>query len=155
MIDITPDYIHQSNLIEGYDDPAYDKQSMVAWKYLRKQKELTHEVICELQRLITASQDDLEPHLMGAYRPYDVQIGSYTPIHHSYVKGYMDNWLLDYKAQDPKVAHIAYETIHPFADGNGRSGRMLMWWQEIQNGQEPTLILNITKHADYYSWFKR
>jgi len=38
--------------------------------------------------------------------------------------------------------HIDFERIHPFADGNGRIGRLLMAFQYIQNGFVPPLILN-------------
>ena len=38
--------------------------------------------------------------------------------------------------------HIEFEKIHPFADGNGRIGRLLMAFQYIQNGFVPPLILN-------------
>ena len=44
--------------------------------------------------------------------------------------------------------HILFETIHPFADGNGRVGRLIMAYQAIQNNIVPPLIQN--EHRDEY-----
>ena len=68
-------------------------------------------------------------------------------------------WLMDlifHRATlDPKEMHIRFEKIHPFVDGNGRTGRILMWWHEIKNGQEPTLIRsNEADRHYYYQWFQ-
>ena len=38
--------------------------------------------------------------------------------------------------------HILFERIHPFADGNGRVGRLIMAYQSIQNNIVPPLIKN-------------
>ncbi|WP_321468016.1 Fic family protein [Halarcobacter sp.] len=44
--------------------------------------------------------------------------------------------------------HILFERIHPFADGNGRVGRLIMAYQAIQNNIVPPLIEN--EHRDGY-----
>jgi len=44
--------------------------------------------------------------------------------------------------EDMAEFHILFERIHPFSDGNGRVGRLLMAYQAIQNNIIPPLIKN-------------
>jgi len=45
----------------------------------------------------------------------------------------------------PWEAHVRYESLHPFTDGNGRSGRMLWAWQMGKGGLGLGFL-----HAFYY-----
>ena len=36
--------------------------------------------------------------------------------------------------------HVKFERIHPFQDGNGRVGRLVMFWQCLQAGIVPFII---------------
>ncbi len=44
--------------------------------------------------------------------------------------------------EDIAQFHILFERVHPFADGNGRVGRLIMAFQAIQNNIVPPLIQN-------------
>jgi len=50
--------------------------------------------------------------------------------------------------EDIAEFHILFERIHPFADGNGRVGRLIMAFQAIQNNIVPPLIEN--EHRSEY-----
>ena len=60
-----------------------------------------------------------------------------------------DTYFLD------KIAdfHLQFETIHPFCDGNGRMGRLLIDLQLSALGYPPVIILNKNKHKAYYPIF--
>ena len=45
--------------------------------------------------------------------------------------------------------HAEYEKIHPFQDGNGRTGRMLLYKECLRNGQIPFLIRDEVKGRYY------
>lgn len=48
----------------------------------------------------------------------------------------------------PYDVHVAYETLHPFMDGNGRSGRVLWAWQMRNEGLDPFSLPFL--HRFYY-----
>jgi hypothetical protein len=155
-------HFRESNLIENIDDPDSDEQVASAWEYLSKQDKLTMSNVCKTQKIITLLQDDLAPNQRGYTRSMskvNVYIGDYVPPTWAMVDDLLNNWLLDmdefWATLDPRDMHLRFEGIHPFVDGNGRTGRMLMWWHyEVKLGKKP-LILNATKYNDYYPLFEK
>jgi len=147
-------HIHESNLIEGYDSEIADAQSIMAWEWLLEQPKLNKRVVCQLQKRIVHHQDDLKPEWRGKYRTIPVYIGGREAMHYQFINQAMTAWLHNMPGTKPHEHHVAFEKIHPFVDGNGRTGRMLMWWQQIKvKGITPTLIY-YKDRADYYRWFK-
>jgi Fic family protein len=149
------DHIRQSNLIENIDDPEEDEVSKYAWAWLEKQKKIDQPTLLELHHLITCRQ--MSPEESGHYRNIQVYVGRHVPPAPMIAQGMMYGWIIDlmenWKYLDPKEMHVQFEKIHPFVDGNGRTGRMLMWWHEKKLGQEPSLI-PYEHRQDYYAWFR-
>jgi fido (protein-threonine AMPylation protein) len=50
--------------------------------------------------------------------------------------------------------HIQFEKIHPFEDGNGRTGRILMNIQRLKIDLPILIIHEGREQYNYYKWFK-
>lgn len=101
---------------------------------------------------------------IGNYRKIQNWIGSYIPPEPQYIDKYMSN-LEEYINSDSdiddliKIAiiHAQFETIHPFIDGNGRVGRILIILYLYNRGLIDDTIFYIneeieSKKLKYYSY---
>jgi Fic family protein len=151
---VTSEHIHQSNLIENINDPEADTDSRLAWTWLVDQDVLNPLTIQILHWLITLNQ--LPSEYAGRFREVNVMVGRYHCPNWRLVPERMGEWLHAMNrepSQDPKEMHVRFEKIHPFIDGNGRTGRMLMWRHQMMLDVTPTLLRADEKDR-YYQWFK-
>ncbi len=57
---------------------------------------------------------------------------------------------------DPWLQHCIYESLHPFTDGNGRSGRAVWLWRHINEpGHDPHAVGRGFLHSWYYHTLAR
>ena len=149
------EFLKESNNIEDVWDEDSLTQAIYAWKYLVKNEKLTREVILKTHKILMLHQL-MQPDERGYFRKRPVWIGGHEAKSYWEIKTLMENWIKE--AMKPKIEneikndHILFEAIHPFIDGNGRIGRMLLNWQRIRAGR-PVLVIKESEKSKYYKWF--
>ena len=118
---------------------------------------LTHQDILTLHKIIAGWVMDQGE--AGRYRTTAVRVGSYVPPPASEVSGLMfellEWWNKDSRKLSPvlssAIVHYQFEAIHPFADGNGRTGRALALWELYRRGFDTHHIFSV----DEFYWEDR
>ncbi len=94
--------------------------------------------------------------IAGKYRDYLVRVGSYVAPDWQDVKKLMNNlikFIVEKNDLNPvelaAIVHYKFEKIHPFGDGNGRIGRLLMNLV-LWNAEYPMLIIEYKNRKSYY-----
>ena len=83
---------------------------------------------------------------VGDYKHLPNEVGGMDTTEPEGVKRAVKQLLQDFTAiskvtfNDILDFHVRFERIHPFQDGNGRVGRLLMFWQCLQAGIVPFII---------------
>lgn len=115
--------------------------------------EITTELLHELhETLLTGVPDDrVDTDTIGAYKSTPNHIGDFLPPIPDAVGGLMDALMTYYRTGgsyhalvDLALFHYQFETIHPYGDGNGRLGRLLITLQLYDAGylERPNLYLS-------------
>jgi Fic family protein len=124
-----------------------------------KEQELTLEVMLSLhQMLISNIRDDIA----GRFRKEGefVRVGNYIAPAPKEIVDRLEKMLAQYHAGSHEdiisaiaKIHLAFESIHPFNDGNGRIGRVINNYLLIREGYVPINIKFIDRNK-YYEAFK-
>jgi Fic family protein len=115
--------------------------------------DLSVELLHELHRalLTDVPEDRVETDTIGAYKERPNHLGEFLPPVPGAVDGLMDALLTYYRTGgsfhpliDVALFHYQFETIHPYGDGNGRLGRLLITLQLYDAGllERPNLYLS-------------
>ena len=125
-------------------------------KHARK-KEIRHEDLFKLHRLLADTV--MDQGTAGSYRTISVRVGKHSPPAARDVSGLMfellEWWNKKSVGLSPvlssAILHYRFEHIHPFADGNGRTGRALALWELYRRGFDSHHIFSV----DEYYWEDR
>ena len=106
----------------------------------------------ELEDMVRAAQEFAQAPLRD--KPgMDVRVGSHMPPRGGPDIAIELCRILEYAHKSPDKAHFihcGYETIHPFMDGNGRTGRLLWAWCMNRSGIDPAWLKRGFLHTWYY-----
>lgn len=110
---------------------------------------ITHEDLFDLHSRLAGSVIDQGE--AGRYRSIQVRVGKHLPPPAESVSGLMRELLAWWNGPSTEwspvisssVLHYQFEHIHPFADGNGRMGRMLALWDLYRRGFDTHHIFSV------------
>jgi Fic family protein len=182
MLEI-PEMVYQSNAIENSTLTLEDTESILmngivpqkaSTREVYEAKNLakiTEQLLISKNNKLSIAQilnlhkillSDINDGIAGRFRQGKewVRIGNQLGANPLFVSSLMTELVKDYNAgkypyflDSIAYFHAEFEIIHPFCDGNGRIGRVIINQQLMQLGYPPIIIQNKSKVKEYYSLF--
>ena len=157
----TSSLIPKNDQLIKLDDLIETKNHFRLFDYMLDtlEKPLSKDMIIEMNKILKrgTSDEDNPRYNIGGFKIVPNIIGLVEIVKTSNpqdVENDLNQLLKEYKKLDKITIediihfHVLFERIHPFSDGNGRVGRMIMFRECLRNDIMPFIILD--KNKDYY-----
>ena len=123
---------------------------------VKEQVPMSESIIKQIHYLVLADKKDDR----GVYRRVPVHImgAQHEPVQPYLIQPKMEQLMIDYGSSTEHIVtklarfHIEFEGIHPFIDGNGRTGRLLVNLELMKAGYPP-IDIKFTDRIAYYNAF--
>jgi Fic family protein len=166
MEEVEIEFLKESNAIEReYSEEALE-DAIISWEYAKKLKfgQPYNKSIKEILGIHKRLMKRLNPRIAGKIRKVQVGVmtrdgfkpaNDYKEIMNE-LKELLNIVLYPYYLGEQYIRewHIQFEKIHPFEDGNGRTGRIIMNIQRLKIGLPLLIIHEGKEQQEYYKWFK-
>ncbi len=159
------EFLRESNAIEReYRDVALE-DAKKAWLLAKRYSgNIDFEFILQIHRQLMKT---INSRIAGNIRQRSVWVGDRKCLDYNYIRQELDKlcheWnILRIPINSKKIWkeilvmnwHIRFEKIHPFVDGNGRTGRIIMNKQRMRIGLPIKIIHTGKEQMEYYRWFE-
>lgn len=149
------EFLVESNAIEGETSTRAFADSVRAWIFAKENRyKLNLDVVKDIHyRLLRR----INPEIAGEIRTQHLRVGQDICLVPEFLYPSLETWCgnfyNDKNFGEIKNRSIEFMEIHPFADGNGRTGRILMNLQMINQGLPILVIHHGKEQLEYYKWF--
>ena len=150
--------IHNGSPLDknNYKSEKMIKNCFDATKYLNLVQDINEINLIKLWNIITSDVCENEEIKGEKYRSGNVLAGNYEAPSFNDIPGLMEEWIKFYNSDEldnepflkAVILHYTFETIHPFCDGNGRTGRLLMNHYLITHGYEQIKAVSFSHEID-------
>ena len=157
----TSSFIPKSDDLIKLDDLTESKNHFKLFDYILDNVDelLTKEMIIEMNKILKRNTTDEENprYNVGGFKIVPNMIGVVKVINTTApedVEREIEELLTEYNSKEDITLediidfHFKFERIHPFGDGNGRVGRIIMFKECLRNNIMPFIVLDKDKH--YY-----
>lgn len=162
-------YIYEANTIDITEEAVNVDDIIETTNHFRcidiiianADKRLSEGFIKELHKTLKTGTSDSRKDwfAVGEYKRFPNEVGGEPTTAPKLVSSELRQLITDYEQKDPKTLediiefHARFEKIHPFQDGNGRVGRLIMFKECLRNNVVPFVIDESIKLL-YYNGLK-